>query len=111
MTQKDRIIAAACEGKRPTLIARDLDAALTTVYSVISAARRNGYHIPHFHTGPIAPGGTAAPRQEIRFHLDPDTGATLAAEASARGLPPSRLARQLVTLIAEDALFGALLDD
>ena len=110
MTQRDRIIAAALQGTRPSVIAASLDASITTVYGTLSKARREGAPIPLFSTGRLAEADGRA-KQEIRFYLDPDTAAALHAEAERRGLRPSVLARDIVTATADDGLFHAVLDD
>lgn len=111
MIQRDRIIAAACDGKRPAVIATEIGAPRATVYSVICAARRAGHPIPYFETGRLRPehGPTAAP-QELRFNIDQDLARTLQKEAARRGIPPSRLARLIVMAVCEDCIFDAVLD-
>ena len=112
MTSREAIISEASKGKRPAIIAEDLCLPISTVYSVISKARQSGAPIPHFSTGRTRPlGETQLPRQELRFYLDPETAATLSAEAARRGLHPSRFARNLITAICDDAIFSAVLED
>ena len=105
--KQEQIISMAESGFRPTIIARNLGQPVSTVYSVICAARRKGKAIPHFSTGRLdGPLG-----QELRFNLPQDTAATLSQEAARRGVTPSRLARELVTAICDDIMFTAILED
>lgn len=106
MTKSARIIALAETGTRPSRIAADTGIALTTVYTVISKARRAGHPIPEFPRIP----NTDTPTQELRFTLDCDTAQILQREATARGTTPGRLAKQLIDVIAEDKMFRAVLE-
>ena len=107
----DLILERALDGQRPKLIAQDLSCTITTVYSAIHNARKRGHAIPHYSTGrvPVHGGGEAV--QEIRFNLPRDAAILLTAEAKRRNLPPSRLAREMITTICDDTMFTAILDD
>ena len=104
------IIEMAMQRVRPAMISHELGVPIDRVYATIYRARQGGADIPPFDTGPIDSDTTRA-AQELRFHLSPDAGARLAEEARKRGMPPSRLARELITAICDDTMFAAILED
>ena len=107
MTKRDQIIELALRGVRPAQIAADTGIQLSTVYTTVCKARRNGHPIPEF---PRTRNATA-PTQELRFTIDHDVARVLAIHATARNTTPGRLAKELINIIAEDGLVGSVLDD
>ena len=111
MTRREHIIAAALAGTPRTRIARDTGVKVGTVYRTLWLARLDGHPVPRLRPGPRNPRSNAPPPQDIRMIIDPATAATLAAEARARSMTPSHLAHRLITVICDDALFDAVLDE
>lgn len=107
MSKRDQIITMAIKGTRPGEIAAETGIALSTVYTVVSKARRNGQTIPIFPR--IS--NTSAPAQELRFTIDHATAAILQAQAKGKGVRATSLARDLITAICEDGLFTAVLEE
>ena len=111
MIQKDRIIQSALEGNRPAIIAAQLDAPISTVYATIYQARKSGVEIQRFPNSPLMPEDLQRiPRQELRFHVNPDIAQAVHDEAARRGTTSTGLVRDLLEAICDDNLFAALLD-
>lgn len=106
-SNRARVLSLAIQGTRPADIARETGLGVYTIYALLSTARKQGHAIPRF-TG----NGITRQRlgQELRFMVAPDIATRLIEEADRRNLRPAELARQLITTIADDNLFSAVLE-
>lgn len=104
-----RIIAMAMAGTRPMDIFKDCrgDLSLSAVYAVLRRARLAGHAIPA-----LEPGRAYAGAISVRCCLtDDEIVARLRAAARARGITVAALVLMLIEVVAEDNLFGSVLDD
>lgn len=109
MNRKQQVIDQAMAGNRPPQIAMDTGLQLSTVYTYLSAARRDGLEIPHFERTAIPSRGIAQPT-ELRFFIDAEAACRLQKQAAARGVSLAALAKTIIGTVAEDDLFNAVLE-
>lgn len=98
------IVGLAVRGMNPAKIARHLREDHDAVRQVVARARRNGYPIPHFREPTRLP-------MTLRSQLSAEVAARLDGEALKRGLSAPALVARILSNIAEDDLFGAVLED
>ena len=103
------ILRLAGELKAPAEIERILgNVSRGVIYLVIAEARRKGCSIPKFSTA----GGRRGTRSDrLMLNLPAIIGEVLAPHAERRKMTPGALAVKLLTLIADEDLVDAILDD
>jgi len=108
---KAKIIAMAINEEPRTLIAKMAGCHTSSVFSVITRARRQGVNIPYLKSGPKLgskfPSGTSSPR----VYTEKQVMAALAPHAKPRDLTTHELASKILKTVAENNLVDAVLDD
>lgn len=103
MSERAQIIRMAQQDIRPAQIARILRCKPQKVSDVLKSARKAGWDIPRFQTGPAneATDIVIIPSKIMR---------DLRADAEQRGMHPHALVTALVTTVAAHNLVNAVLD-
>ena len=107
VTHTSRIIDCALAGMPPKDITQSTGIPISSVYAIISAARRRGVPIPVFDRSRRY----QTPPLELHFAIDDQIAEALQAEANARGLRATALARKVIEAVAQDSLWNAVLEE
>jgi len=102
MTKAAEIVWLAKSGERPVAIADELGISIDTVNSALRRARRRGEYIPK------APLGR---RSHYQLKLTWPEFYRFREAAMQRNIPTAKLIKRLLTIIVEEDMIDAILDD
>lgn len=108
-----RIVALAMIGTPPHEIASLVDCSSDAVSHQLAAARRRDAGVPRFSPGPrpVPLPASAPARPSSCVAVPPDVLAELAGPAARRGMTAHGLVRHLLTVIVDEEMLEAILDD
>jgi hypothetical protein len=104
-----QIVELACRGFRPREIMREMAGLVDedTVRNTLTRARQENPDVPRFRAKKIGDSDTGI----TNFKIPNDTAMVLKIEADLRGISTSELVEKLLTVIANENMVDAVLDD
>lgn len=107
-----QIIALACRGFRPRQIVREMDGLVNedTVKNCLNRARRENPDVPRFNKPPRIDLEARAD-DKFMFRVPVQIAKLLEIEARLRNITTAQLVERLLTVVAEDHMVDAVLDD